>query len=103
MQPFSNHNNLPWLIVLIIISSFFTTRLTAQTLHKLPPNQPEQDACKALQLCGASFYTPYSYSAKGRKSDLTSTPCYPTNGGGEQDVVWLRRDIDKDGIIEFKI
>lgn len=103
MLPLSHHNNLPWLIALITISSFFTTSLTAQTIHKLPPGQPEQDACTALRLCGTSFYTPYSYSGKGKKSDLTSTPCYPTDGGGEQDVVWLRLDIDKDGKLEFKI
>src|SRR3954463_14479393 len=97
MQPFSNHSTPTWLIAPIIISSFFISSLTAQTIHQLPPDQPEQDACNALNLCGTSFFTPYSYTGVGRKVDLASTPCYQSQSGGEINAVWLRLNIDQDG------
>jgi hypothetical protein len=40
----------------------------------LPPNQPEQNACNALLLCGGKFYTPYSYQGTGLGVDLQETP-----------------------------
>jgi len=45
----------------------------------LPPDQPEQDACNALPLCGGKFFTPYSYQGQGLVNDLIQTPC----GDGE--------------------
>lgn len=78
-------------------------QLMAQTNYQLPPNQPEQDACNALQLCGGSFFTPYSYTGSGKKLDLDATPCSLQPGGGETNSVWLRIHVASAGSIVFKI
>jgi len=65
----------------------------------LPPNQPEQDACHALTLCGGKFFTPYSYSGTGRNLDLNSTPC----GSGEDNSMWLKVVIATAGDLVFRI
>lgn len=67
----------------------------------LPPNQPEQDACTALQLCGNSFFTPYSYQGHGVVSDLATTPC--GFGTGEDNSVWLKLVVNAPGSIVFTI
>lgn len=74
-----------------------------QSNYQLPPNQPEQDACNALQLCGSPFFTPYSYTGVGRKLDLNSTPCSPQPGGGETNSVWLQIRVAVAGTVVFKI
>jgi len=73
----------------------------SQTTHVLPANQPEQDACTALTLCGNSFYTPYSYQGKGKVADLSSTPCGASTG--EANSVWLKVVVATAGTIAFKI
>ncbi len=92
-------------LTLLIIStlpcSFLSNILYAQT-HLLPPNQPEQDACNAIPVCG-TFYTPYSYQGTGRVLDLNRTPCDDINGGGEANVVWLKLVVTKPGKILFSI
>jgi len=70
----------------------------SQTL--LPPDQPEQDACNALPLCGGKFFTPYSYQGQGLVMDLTSTPCGPY---GEDNSMWLKVTVANAGQIVFKI
>lgn len=65
----------------------------------LPPNQPEQDACNALMICGNSFTSPYGYQGVGLINDLTTTPCF----GGEGNVMWLRLQINTAGTIVFVI
>ncbi|MBV9963718.1 MAG: hypothetical protein JO072_15865, partial [Parafilimonas sp.] len=75
----------------------------AQTTYQLPPNQPEQDACNAIQLCGSFFNTPYSYTGRGKILDLDSTPCSPQPKGGEQNSVWLKVHVLQAGSIIFKI
>ncbi len=71
----------------------FAAGIQAQTL---PPNQPEQDACNALQICGGSFYTPYSYAGGGQ---VVETPgCFPETGS-----VWLRIQVATAGNIVFTI
>lgn len=70
----------------------------------LPPNQPEQDACNALVLCGNSFFTPYTYVGNGTVNDLTNTPCgAPNLGAGEYNSVWLKLTINTPGTLLFKI
>ena len=93
------------LILLFCLSIYFVqlNKLSAQITYQLPPNQPEQDACHALQLCGNSFYTPYSYTGIGQKLDLDSTPCLAQGGGGEKNSVWLQLHIATPGNIVFKI
>lgn len=76
--------------------SFISQEMKAQLL---PPNQPEQDACNALQLCGNSFFTPYSYQGEGLANDLTTTPCF----SGESNSVWLRLVVSQPGSIVFSI
>ncbi len=68
-------------------------------IHLLPPNQPEQDACNALGICGTTFSTPYSYQGVGLVNDLTQTPC----GSGEGNSVWLKLQVSASGTIVFKI
>ncbi len=65
----------------------------------LAPNQPEQDACGALELCGTSFFTPYSYQGEGQELDMPNTPC----GSGEQSAVWLKLTVSTSGTMVFKI
>jgi gliding motility-associated-like protein len=65
----------------------------------LPPNQPEQNACQALMLCGNTFTSPYGYQGIGTVSDLTNTPC----SGGEGNSMWLRLEITQAGSIVFTI
>jgi gliding motility-associated-like protein len=88
--------------LLIIAIAFISNNINAQATHLLPPNQPEQDACNALVVCGNSFYTPYSYTGTGRILDLASTPC-AANYQGEFNSVWLRLNINTAGKLIFKI
>ncbi|WP_118952204.1 T9SS type B sorting domain-containing protein [Taibaiella helva] len=89
-----------WVWAAILVFSFGTTRA-----QLLPPNQPEQDACGALQLCGNSFFTPYSYQGIGVVSDLSSSPCGAGtfNPCGEDNVVWLKLVVSAPGTIVFTI
>lgn len=84
-------------LFLIILTSLFAGKLCQAQL--LPFNQPEQDACNALLLCGNSFTTPYSYQGTGLVSDLTNSPC----SGGEGNSMWLRLEVNGAGIIVFTI
>jgi len=65
----------------------------------LPFNQPEQDACDALEICGNTFTSSFSYQGVGLINDLTNTPCF----GGEGNVMWFRMNIVTGGIIVFTI
>ena len=78
-------------------------KLTAQATYQLPPNQPEQDACNALPICGGIFYTPYTYTGTGHVLDLDKTPCSNQPGGGEKNSVWLKLHVASAGNIVFKI
>lgn len=75
---------------------FSFTKTQAQLL---PPNQPEQNACNALQLCGNTFFTPYSYQGEGTVTDLATTPCF----SGESNSVWLKLVVSAPGTIVFTI
>lgn len=66
----------------------------------LPPNQPEQDACYALNLCGDVFYSPYSYQGMGRMLELSGTPCMTS---AENNCMWLRVEVLSAGNIVFII
>lgn len=65
----------------------------------LLPDQPEQDACHALSLCGGKFFTPYSYQGNGRVADLTATPC----DSGEDNSMWIKVTINTAGLLAFRI
>lgn len=65
----------------------------------LPPNQPEQNACGALVLCGTSFTSPYSYQGRGTTNDIATTPC----GSGEDNSVWLKLTISTPGTLLFSL
>lgn len=70
----------------------------------LPPNQPEQNACKALVICGNEFYTPYTYVGNGSVMDLPNTPCgQPGLSAGEYNSIWLKLTINTPGVIVFNI
>jgi gliding motility-associated-like protein len=66
----------------------------------LPANQPEQNACTALSLCGGSFYTPYSYQGTGAGVDLAATPCATP---AETNTMWIKVTIANPGTLAFKI
>jgi len=83
-------------LLLTFIGLLSSRTLSAQLL---PPNQPEQDACNALILCGSTFTSPYGYQGIGIVSDLTNTPC----SGGEGNTMWLRLNVNTAGIIVFTI
>jgi gliding motility-associated-like protein len=86
-----------WILLLITACLLWPRHSLSQTL--LPPDQPEQDACHALSICGGQFFTPYSYQGIGRVSDLTTTPC----GSGEDNSMWIRVTIKAAGELSFRI
>ncbi|RYZ46310.1 MAG: hypothetical protein EOP49_23505, partial [Sphingobacteriales bacterium] len=83
-------------IVFLLASLFSFAGAQAQLL---PPNQPEQNACTALQLCGNTFFTPFSYQGQGTVNDLLTTPC----SSGESNSVWFKLTINTPGILVFSI
>jgi gliding motility-associated-like protein len=87
-----------YLFILVITACLLLPYLSfSQTV--LPPDQPEQDACNALPLCGGKFFTPYSYQGQGLVNDLTQTPC----GDGEDNSMWLKFTVVNAGEVVFKI
>ncbi|HRO42566.1 MAG TPA: gliding motility-associated C-terminal domain-containing protein [Flavipsychrobacter sp.] len=88
------------LLLIFLGVCFPYTSLYAQLL---PPNQPEQNACNALEICGNTFTTTFSYQGIGTVSDLTNTPCDNGMAAGEANVVWLRLNVVTAGIIVFEI
>jgi len=84
--------------IIPILPVFFFLAVCGQ-VHELPPNQPEQDACAALLLCGNNFYTPYSYTGTGKVVDLSNCQC----NGAEDNSVWLKVIIVSSGRIVFRI
>lgn len=95
--------NIKLILLWLILYFISINRSLGQSNYQLPPNQPEQDACNALQLCGGAFFTPYSYTGVGRKLDLNSTPCSLQPGGGEMNSVWLELRVATAGNVLFKI
>lgn len=84
-----------------IFFSGLLMQVTGVHAQLLPANQPEQNACTALQLCGNTFFTPYSYQGIGTVTDLTTTPC--GFGTGEANSVWLKLVVNTPGSIVFTI
>jgi gliding motility-associated-like protein len=74
---------------------FFVSAAVVQA-QTLPPNQPEQDACGALQICGGSFYTPFSYVGGGQVVE-------PPGCFNESGALWLRIQVATAGNIVFTI
>ncbi|WP_118950179.1 gliding motility-associated C-terminal domain-containing protein [Taibaiella helva] len=87
--------HLPLILALLLLPGL-VSRSVAQLL---PPNQPEQDACNALVLCGSSFTSPYSYQGVGAINNLGTTPC----GSGEANSVWLKLTVSTSGTLVFTI
>ncbi len=87
----------PLSFLLTFCIAFLCTRSVQAQL--LPPNQPEQNACQALQICGNTFTSPYGYQGTGTVLDLSNTPCL----GGEANSMWLRLEITSPGILVFTI
>jgi gliding motility-associated-like protein len=83
----------------LLVAAYLALPFFSSAQRVLPPNQPEQDACHALSLCGGKFFTPYSYSGTGRNIDLASTPC----GSGEDNSMWLKVVIATPGNMVFRI
>ncbi|PZF73853.1 gliding motility-associated C-terminal domain-containing protein [Taibaiella soli] len=87
------------LLCMLFAAGPFANDLFAQAL---PPMQPEQDACNAIELCGLTFMTPYSYSGYGQKMEYSqggpNLGCF-----NETNSVWLRFRVATAGNIVFKI
>ncbi len=83
------------------IFSAMAVLLAATEIHAqlLAPNQPEQNVCNALQLCGTQFSSPYSYQGTGSTIDIDGTPC----GSGEENSVWLKLVVSTSGTMVFTI
>ena len=86
-------------LVVLSLAFYLVSPLCAISQTLLNPNQPEQDACHALTLCGGKFFTPYSYQGTGRKVDLPNTPCQ----SGEDNSMWLKVKIASPGLLVFRI
>lgn len=86
-------------LIMTIIATCLSSPFCAFSQTLLPPNQPEQDACHALSLCGGKFFTPYSYQGTGRRVDLPTTPC----NSGEDNSMWLKVTIANPGVLAFRI
>ena len=69
----------------------------------IPPNQPEQDACGALQTCGIPFFTPYSYSGYGSKLEQIQSVGYSPFPFIESNSVWFKVQIASPGLLAFVI
>lgn len=80
-------------IVLLLIS-------LSSSAQQYPPNQPEQDPCGALPICGGTFTTPYSYSGIGTYNHMSQSAggCYD-----ESDAVWLKIEVATAGDVMFTI
>lgn len=79
--------------------SYPAIALHAQTLL---PNQPEQDACTAITLCGNTFYTPFSYIGAGKIR--TEIDTYLKLGEDyERNSVWFRIKVASAGKIVFTL
>lgn len=72
----------------------------SQTL--LPPNQPEQNPCSALTLCGGTFYTPYSYQGTGNGYVVGTVPCVEGQAA-ETNTMWISVTIVNPGTLAFRI
>jgi gliding motility-associated-like protein len=82
-----------------VITACLSLPYVSFSQNVLPPDQPEQDACNALPLCGGKFTSPYSYQGTGTVNDLNTTPC----GSGEDNVMFLKVSVVNAGQIIFKI
>jgi len=95
------------ILYLLLTALLFTYPAGRAGAQLLPLNQPEQDACNALIICGNGFTSPYSYQGNGLVSDLPVTPCSSSgglpSGAGESNAVWLRLNIISSGVIVFTI
>jgi gliding motility-associated-like protein len=86
-------------LFIMVITACLSLPYTSFSQTLLPPDQPEQDACNALPLCGGKFFSPYSYQGIGLVSDLTQTPC----GDGEDNSMWLKFTVVNAGQVVFQI
>lgn len=84
--------------IYLLLCSIFAINEYSQA-QLLPPNQPEQNSCDALVLCGNTFTSPYAYQGRGTTYDLNNTPC----SGGEDNVMWLRLNVNTAGTIVFDL
>lgn len=87
------------LCIFLFGCSYSDISLRAQTLL---PNQPEQDACTAITLCGNPFYTPFSYIGAGKIR--TEIDTYLRLGEDyERNSVWFRIKVATAGKIVFTL
>lgn len=90
------------ILSLIFCFTLFAAINTTVSAQALPPFQPEQDACNALELCGLTFTTPYSYSGPGQLIEHVQFGAVPSCFG-ETNSVWLKFTVATAGNIVFKI
>ncbi len=88
-----------FLLIIPVLAACLLSTLHGFSQILLPPDQPEQDACNAINLCGGTFFTPYSYQGQGLVNDLTETPCE----SGEDNSMWMKITIATAGKLAFSI
>jgi gliding motility-associated-like protein len=86
-------------LFIFVITACLSLPYLSFSQNILPADQPEQDACNALPLCGGKFFTPYSYQGTGLVNDLDQTPC----GDGEDNSMWLKFTVVNAGQVVFQI
>lgn len=84
----------------LLFVAFFLLGSLAARAQYYPPNQPEQDPCGALPICGNSFTTPYAYDGYGALNQMSQFAggCYD-----ESASVWLKIEVATAGDIVFAI
>ena len=83
---FANYSTMDFMKKYLFPAMVLVLLATGTQAQLLTPNQPEQNVCNALQLCGTQFTSPYSYQGTGTTIDIDGTPC----GSGEENSVWLK-------------
>jgi gliding motility-associated-like protein len=97
--PEKNMKKQHFLLGILVVTACLLWPHYSFSQHVLAPDQPEQDACHALAICGGKFFTPYSYQGIGLVSDLPNTPCE----AGEGNSVWIKVTVATAGQLAFNI
>jgi len=96
---FANYSSMDFMKKYLFPAMVLVLLATGTQAQLLTPNQPEQNVCNALQLCGTQFTSPYSYQGTGTTIDIDGTPC----GSGEENSVWLKLVVSTSGSMVFTI
>lgn len=86
-------------LILLVALSGLPAIVYCQAPQFLPDNQPEQDACGAIQICADSFVTTNSYHGRGLVQESGENLPFPASFYSH----WLKVKIATSGNLIFKI